>query len=196
MQEGREEGHVDGQAHAGRDESRTDAFRALVVPYLRAFPTSHPSLREAGAHLAAFLDSPLLSDLARLERARVEAFDGADAKPLAREHVAALSPDQFGALRLELVPTATIVELSTNADEIWDALGTDAPCLPRSTRRAACWSGGASSSSYTARSTPTKYSCRRSPTWCKRAGDVQRALALLVRWLDARCMRMNIVGST
>src|SRR5262249_9518821 len=42
------------------------AFAALVAPYLRAYPTRHPSLREAGAHLPAFLDGAA-ADLARLE---------------------------------------------------------------------------------------------------------------------------------
>jgi hypothetical protein len=101
-----------------------DAFRALVVPYLRAYPTRHPSLREAGACFSQFLRwrDPNLADLARLERARVDAFDGADAEPLAREDLAALEPAQFPALKLALVPTAALVDLATNADETWDAL--------------------------------------------------------------------------
>ena len=66
-----------------------EAFHDLVTDYLQACPPAHPSLREAGARLPAFLaahalaaDRPWLAELARLERARLEVFDGPDAAPL------------------------------------------------------------------------------------------------------------------
>jgi hypothetical protein len=66
-----------------------EAFHALVTDYLQACPPAHPSLREAGARLPGFVtghalaaDRPWLAELARLERARLEVFDGPDATPL------------------------------------------------------------------------------------------------------------------
>ena len=66
-----------------------EAFHDLVTDYLQACPPAHPSLREAGARLPAFVaghalaaDRPWLAELARLERARLEVFDGPDAAPL------------------------------------------------------------------------------------------------------------------
>src|SRR6185295_6948564 len=66
-----------------------EAFHGLVTDYLAACPPSHPSLREAGARLPNFLaghplaaERPWLAELARLERARLEVFDGPDAAPV------------------------------------------------------------------------------------------------------------------
>ena len=111
-------------------------FDELVDPYLRAYPTRHPSLREAGLHLAAFLDGEgraAHAELARLERARVEVFDGPDAAPLSRDDLAALPPEEFPLLRLRLVPASVLVELTTSADDVWDAIedaSDDAGALP------------------------------------------------------------------
>jgi len=107
------------------------ALRELVAAYLRAYPPAHPSLREVGQHLARFLgdrgEPQHLVDLARLERARLEAFDGGrDTEPLSRASLEALGPAAFPELVLRLVPAARIVELATNADDIWDALENDA----------------------------------------------------------------------
>lgn len=106
------------------------AFDDLVIPYLRAYPTRHPSLREAGLHLAQFLGErgqPVHGDLARLERARAEVFDGPDAASLSRDEVAALSPDEFPRLPLRLVPASALLELPSNADELWDAIEEGRP---------------------------------------------------------------------
>jgi hypothetical protein len=101
-----------------RDEfSRTaavvggEAFHGLVTDYLQAFPPAHPSLREAGARLPAFVAAhpfgrarAWLTELAQLERARLEVFDGADAAPVSLAALRAIPPERFGALRLALVP--------------------------------------------------------------------------------------------
>ena len=131
------------RAHLG-----AEAFDALVVPYLRAHPTRHPSLREAGLHLARFLDEqgrPVPADLARLERARTEVFDAADAERaggvLSREDVAALPPEEFPRLPLRLVPASALIELSTSADELWDALedGRPPPAAAATPRTVLVW---------------------------------------------------------
>lgn len=111
-----------------------DRFRALCKSYLAAHPTSKPSLRDAAQHLPAFLDAggfpeaPVwLADLARLERARTEAFDGPEAEPLRREHLAEIPPEEVAFVTLPLVPTGQLVELSTFADEVWTALENERP---------------------------------------------------------------------
>lgn len=127
------------RAHLG-----AEAFDALVVPYLRAHPTRDPSLREAGQHLARFLDEQGRSeaaDLARLERARTEVFDGEDAAPMSRDDAAALAPEEFPHLPLRLVPASALVELSTGADELWDAIeaGRPAPAAAAGPRAVLVW---------------------------------------------------------
>ena len=90
-----------------------EAFHDLVTDYLQACPPSHPSLREAGARLPAFLathalavDRPWLAELARLERARLEVFDGPDAEPVSIASLREVPPERFGALRLHLIAGA------------------------------------------------------------------------------------------
>lgn len=101
-------------------------FEALMGRYLAAYPTSKPSLRDAAQHLPRFLDEggfpegpPWLADIARLERARTEAFDGPEAEPLRREHLAEIPPEEIAFLQLPLVPTAQLVTLHSIADEVW-----------------------------------------------------------------------------
>jgi hypothetical protein len=101
-----------------------DRFAAMVRMYLRARPPRHWSLREAGDRLADFLAGadawePWLADLARLERARVEAFDGGDAAVASREDLAGLPPEAFLELRLRFVPSAQLVALTHAADVVW-----------------------------------------------------------------------------
>lgn len=169
-----------------------DAFRALVVPYLRAFPTRHPSLREAGAQLAEFLDGGLVADLARIERARVEAFDGPDAQPLTRAEVGALAPEEFATLTLRLVPTAAVVNIATNADDVWDAIehARAAPAASAISRRVIVWRRDLDVIHRTL--DPDEYSLEDGITFgevCEQIGDAERALELLLRWLDAGLLR-------
>lgn len=111
-----------------------ERFRALCKAYLAVHPTSKPSLRDAAQHLPAFLDgggfpeAPVwLGDLARLERARTEAFDGPEAEPLRREHLAEIPPEEVAFVKLPLVPTGQLIELTTFADEVWTALENEQP---------------------------------------------------------------------
>ena len=94
-----------------------ESFHALVTDYLVACPPAHPSLREVGARLPAFLAGhrlsagrPWLAELARLERARLEVFDGPDAAPLSIAALRAVAPETFGALRLRLIPAHRLLE--------------------------------------------------------------------------------------
>lgn len=165
-----------------------DAFRALVVPYLRAHPTTHFSLREAGVHLPDFLADAIHRDLARLERARACAFDGPDAAPLDRDTLATLPPEAFSMLPLRLVPTAQLVTMSTNADEVWDALEADrsAPARVDGPRTVLVWRRDISVIHRTL-DPDEATALARGGTFgeiCE-ALDVDRALALLLRWLDA-----------
>ncbi len=185
--------------------ARVTDLRALVSDYLRAHPPRHPSLREAGAPLASFLatvDSAVhLVDLATLERARVEVFDGPDAVPLAREDLATLEPTEFPALRLALVPSSRVVTMMTNADEIWDAIedNRDPPAPAPTERTVLVWRRDYTVIHRTlepdeARIAPSLAAgttfgdlCDELDAAAERAAE--RAIELLVRWLDAGCLR-------
>jgi len=176
-------------------------LRALTADYLRAFPPTHPSVREVGAHLARFLadrGAPAhLIELAALERARVEAFDGgADVTPLDREAVAALAPEDFPALPLRFVPSHRLVALTTRADELWDAIERAAPhpAPAAATRAVLVWRRAvtvvhrtldddeATLAPALAAGTTFGDICALLATAPQPA---ERALALLLRWLDA-----------
>src|ERR1041384_4697498 len=81
-----------------------ERFGELVAGYFRAHPPSSFTLREAGVALAGYLAHQgdqadhepwpaWAADLAALERARVEVFDGPDASPLVQDAVAALGAE-------------------------------------------------------------------------------------------------------
>jgi len=118
-----------------RDEfSRTaavlggEAFHGLVTDYLALCPPRHPSLREAGDRLADFLADhalggarPWLPELARLERARAEVYDGPDAIPVAIADLRGVAPERFGALRLRLVPSHRLLANRFAISATWRA---------------------------------------------------------------------------
>jgi len=141
-------------------------FHNLVTDYLLVHPSSHPSLRYVGTRLADCLaghalerECPGLADLARLEWARADIFDAADARPLTRDDLAALPQDEAGDVRLALIPACRLLRLAHDAPRAWrelkeraerpdaggDAGGTGAACahddgdhalpLPRTARR-------------------------------------------------------------
>jgi hypothetical protein len=105
------------------------AFHDLVKTYLMTHPPIRPSLRHAGAHLAAHLSTepfeaifsrrcPYGADLARLEWALTEAFYAADSRVLAREHLAAVAPGDWGGLRFELVPSLQLLSCAWPVDRV------------------------------------------------------------------------------
>ncbi|MGZ3438810.1 MAG: HvfC/BufC family peptide modification chaperone [Polyangia bacterium] len=114
-----------------------DPFHNLVTDYLLACPSSHPSVRNVGARLPDFLarqplaaERPWLVELARLERARIELFDGPDAAPLTLDELRALAPDDFVALPLPLVPSHLLLEVEHAVDDVWRAVENEQPVEP------------------------------------------------------------------
>ena len=100
-----------------------------MTDYLLAHPSTHFSLRELGRALPGFLRThPLerefraLADLARLEWARVEVFDDADAPPLAREELleaGGSAPDSFG---VALISSVRLLRVDASVLPLWKQL--------------------------------------------------------------------------
>jgi hypothetical protein len=108
-----------------------ETFGAIATQYFRERPPRSFTLRDAGCELAERLHgNPLAprwaADLAALERARIEVFDGPDAPPLTRAAVVALGPD-LPELLLAWVPSSVVVPLSWAVDDLWSALEDDEP---------------------------------------------------------------------
>src|SRR5213594_3840986 len=93
-------------------------FDETARGYLRAHPSEDPSVRHLGRLFADFLEQrpdlpPYLSDLARLEWARIEVFDAPDARPLNAAALRGVAADDWPALRFVTIP---VHELWAGAD--------------------------------------------------------------------------------
>jgi hypothetical protein len=82
-------------------------FHGLVLDYLDECRPDHPSMREVGARLPAFL------------AVRLEMVDSADAETLTLEALRALPPEQFPSLRLPLVPSHTLFATRFDVVSLW-----------------------------------------------------------------------------
>jgi hypothetical protein len=105
------------------------AFAKLVKAYIAANPSDQRSARWFGRHLPAFVrDSetfakhPEAAELAQLEKALADAFDGLDAAPLSIEALASVAPEAWPNLVFSPHPTAIRLTFNTNAADIWSAL--------------------------------------------------------------------------
>ena len=107
-----------------------DFFRAMAVLFVRGHPPASPLLHRYGGALPAFIEGfapaqslPFLSDVARLELARVQACHAADAPPLspaaAAQALACGAP--VGALRLVPHPAARWLRSRHPVVSIWAA---------------------------------------------------------------------------
>ncbi len=107
-------------------------FDALILAYLHENPSTSWTLRDLGAKLPDFLEAHpdlagrrhrLAVDVARLEWAYVDAFDGRHRAPLATEEAAAIGPDS----KLSLQPHIQLLELSYPVDNLVLAVKRQAP---------------------------------------------------------------------
>ncbi len=101
-------------------------FHNLITDYLIAHPPSHFSLRYAGEHLPAFVEThalsqrwPQLRDLARLEWSILEAFDAPDAAPLEAEALAGIPQERWPEILFQLTPSLRVLQLAWPVHEIW-----------------------------------------------------------------------------
>src|SRR3984957_18795497 len=76
-----------------------DNFHNLVTGYLLEYPPTQPSISECGRHLANYLQrhpmrerAPFIADLAQLERASAEVFQGPDAAALEPVALRSIAP--------------------------------------------------------------------------------------------------------
>ncbi len=103
-----------------------DDFLAVAEAYLDRTPSRHPSVRWVGHAFAEFLASSLSDDpptfapdLARLEWARLEVFDDADATPLHIDDLRRVPPGRWADLRFHLIPAFCLLEFHWPVQEIW-----------------------------------------------------------------------------
>ena len=107
-----------------------DFFRAMASEYVRAEPPSSPVLLDHGANFAAFVETfepaaPVvyLADMARLERARLEAFHAMDAVAMAPDQFRPWleAPEQLMRCRLQLHPSRRLLPSLRPVLALWQA---------------------------------------------------------------------------
>jgi hypothetical protein len=93
-----------------------DFFRAMARFHIRKTPPTSPLLFEYGRDFPAFIaqygyaqSMPWLADIARLERAWLDAYHAEDAAPLSAETLAAVAPERLADLVFIAHPATRIV---------------------------------------------------------------------------------------
>jgi hypothetical protein len=93
-----------------------DFFRAMARFHVRATPPTSPLLFEYGRDFPSFIEDyehaqamPWLADVARIERAWLDAYHAADAEPLSADALAAISPERLADAVFIAHPAARLV---------------------------------------------------------------------------------------
>lgn len=101
-------------------------FRAMTLEHIRRHPPRTPAMFEYGTDFPGFLDTfppvaslPWLADVARLERAWVEAYHAAEAVPMPAQAVQALPLDDAEHLPLRLHPSARLLRSRWPVHDVW-----------------------------------------------------------------------------
>jgi hypothetical protein len=112
-------------------------FRAMARFHIRATPPTSPLLFEYGRGFPAFIEAyefakgmPWLADVARLERAWLDAYHAADATPLSAEALAALPPERLANAVFASHPATRVVRSSFSAVTIFAANRIDTAVGP------------------------------------------------------------------
>lgn len=111
-----------------------DFFRAMARFHVRATPPTSPLLFEYGRDFPGFIERyeyakplPWLSDVARLERAWLDAYHAADAEPLSPEALGSIGIHRLGETVFVAHPAARIVRSKFSALSIFAGNRGDCP---------------------------------------------------------------------
>lgn len=109
-------------------------FRAMARFHVRATPPFSPLLFEYGREFPAFIEwyeyaqhMPWLADTARIERAWLDAYHAADARPLEATALASIDPEQLAQVRFVPHPATRIVRSPYPAVSIFAMNRIEAP---------------------------------------------------------------------
>lgn len=112
----------------------TDFFRAMARFHVRKSPPTSPLLFEYGRGFPDFIAQyehaqimPWLADVARIERAWLDAYHAHDAVPLAPAQLAAIAPERLGDLVFTPHPATRIVRSQFSAVTIFAANRDNSP---------------------------------------------------------------------
>jgi len=107
-----------------------DGFADLARGYIRAHPSTEPSIRHLGRALPDFLagyQPAYLADLARLEWTRLQVFDAPDATPLTAAELRRVAAAEWPDLRFTLVPACARLVTAWPVHRLWADAAALAP---------------------------------------------------------------------
>lgn len=111
-----------------------DFFRAMARFHVRATPPTSPLLFEYGHDFPDFIERyehaqsmPWLSDVARIERAWLDAYHAADAEPLSPQALGTIQPEQLADTVFVPHPATRIVRSTYSAVTIFAVNRADGP---------------------------------------------------------------------
>ncbi len=109
-------------------------FNEMASRYILAHPSDQPNARWFSRHLPDFLTSsphyrrqPEIAELARLERAINESFDGPDHPIVTMAELAAVPPEHFASASFKIAPTVHRFAVTTNVSSLWASLKCEEP---------------------------------------------------------------------
>src|SRR6202000_1754839 len=115
----------------------TEFFRAMARFHVRATPPTSPLLFEYGREFPAFIERyeyaqalPWLADIARIERAWLDAYHAADALPLPPNALAQVPADRLGDIVFAAHPATRIVRSKFPAVAIFATNRNEGPVTP------------------------------------------------------------------
>lgn len=107
-------------------------FTALAHAYIAQHQSRNLNARWYSRYLTEFLRNapayarkPELAELAELERALNDAFDSVDAPVVTMKELAAIDPEQFGSMGLDVSPSVRRFKVRTNVTSLWASLRCD-----------------------------------------------------------------------
>jgi len=111
-----------------------DFFRAMARFYVRVTPPSSPLLFQYGRDFPDFIERyehaqsvPWLSDVARIERAWLDAYHAADVQPLMPCDLATIPPEQLPNIVLKPHPATRVIRSRFSAVTVFTASRSDGP---------------------------------------------------------------------
>lgn len=116
-----------------------DMFEEICLAYIDAYPSTHPSLRYFGQHMAKFLkeNDQYSSIIPAIEMAEFEwtfndVFDDPDMKSVTVEDVTQIPPEAWTTLRIHLQPSFKMHKFKWNTPAVWSAVneGDEKPIMP------------------------------------------------------------------
>lgn len=109
-------------------------FRAMARFYVRAMPPSSPLLFDYGQDFPDFIERyeyaqavPWLADVARIERAWLDAYHAADVQPLMPQDLAAIPSEQLANAVLKPHPATRVIRSRFSAVTAFTASRSDGP---------------------------------------------------------------------